>query len=255
MTWQTQTSAIAVSVSPDGLRLASAGRDQKVTLWDMTTGRERREVRTFTGHTGEVYSVAFSFDGKWIVTGGEDKTARIWETATGREIRKLVRHTRGVQAVGFSPDGRRVLTGSADNTVNVWDRESGEVLFTVAGDPCAFSPNGKQIVTGVNNAGESSAILWDATDEHELIRCKGHTDEILVRSIRTRRQSFRHWKQRSHRKSLGGIDRSGTIFAWSPRSWCRVRRLFARWPLRCHSQLGSNAKSLERRYRPGVVHT
>ena len=140
----------------------------------MTTGREPRELRTFAGHTGEVYSVAFSFDGEWIVSGGEDNTARIWETATGREIRKLVRHTGGVVSVGFSPDGRRVLTGGDDNTVNVWDRERGEVLFTVAGDVCAFSPDGKQILTGVNKPGEGNiAILWDATDGRELIRCEG----------------------------------------------------------------------------------
>ena len=36
--------SIAVSVSPDGLRLASAGRDQKVTLWDTTPGRRAAGV-------------------------------------------------------------------------------------------------------------------------------------------------------------------------------------------------------------------
>src|SRR5262249_26680352 len=105
ITLRTETSDWAVSVSSDGLRLASAGRDPKVTLWDTTTGREPRELRTFAGHTGEVYSVAFSFDGKWIASGGADNTARIWEITTGREIRKLVRNTRGVVSLGFSRDG------------------------------------------------------------------------------------------------------------------------------------------------------
>src|SRR5262249_46652827 len=60
-------------------------------------------------------------------------------------------------------------------------RESGEVLFTVAGDTCAFSPNEKQIVTVVNKPGEGNiAILWDATDGRKPIRCdKRHTDDIL----------------------------------------------------------------------------
>jgi WD40 repeat protein/tRNA A-37 threonylcarbamoyl transferase component Bud32 len=180
ITLPTQTSDWAVSLSPDGLRLASAGRDPKVTLWDTTPGREPRELRTLAGHTGEVHSVAFSFDGKWVISGGADHTARIWETATGREIRKLVGHTREVVSLGFSRDGRRVLTGGGDNIVSVWDRESGEVLIKVAGDVCAFSPNEKQIVTGLSMAGENTAILWDATDGRELIRCdKRHTNDIL----------------------------------------------------------------------------
>src|SRR5262249_1846034 len=58
ITLRPQTSAIAVSVSPDGRRLASAGRDHKVTLWDTTTGREPREMRAFVGHTGDIYALA-----------------------------------------------------------------------------------------------------------------------------------------------------------------------------------------------------
>jgi WD40 repeat protein len=41
---------------------------------------------TITGHTGEVFSVAFSPDGKRVVSGSYDKLAKIWDAETGTEV-------------------------------------------------------------------------------------------------------------------------------------------------------------------------
>jgi len=38
------------------------------------------------GHTGSVYSVAFSHDGKRVVSGSEDGTVRVWDAETGEAI-------------------------------------------------------------------------------------------------------------------------------------------------------------------------
>src|SRR5262249_24543744 len=104
-----------IAVSPDGRRLVSASADQTLKLWDITSAGDPRALRTFAGHTGSVYTAAFSFDGEWVASGGEDNAVHIWETATGREIRRLAGPTRGVAAVGFSPDGRRVVAGGENN--------------------------------------------------------------------------------------------------------------------------------------------
>ena len=47
---------------------------------------------TLTGHSGYVFSVAYSPDGKHIISGSDDKTVKIWDSSTGKEVSVLVRH-------------------------------------------------------------------------------------------------------------------------------------------------------------------
>ena len=70
--------ALAVAFHPDGTRLATAGRDRDVWIWDLARGEE---VARLQGHTSYVWSLAFSPDGRTLVSGSGDKTVRLWDTA------------------------------------------------------------------------------------------------------------------------------------------------------------------------------
>jgi WD40 repeat protein len=63
----------AVSVSPDGKRVVSGGRDRCVRVWDATTGRA---VGPPLEHKAVVWAVAISPDGRWVWSGSEDGTVR-----------------------------------------------------------------------------------------------------------------------------------------------------------------------------------
>ena len=90
-----------VAFSPDGHRLASAGNDQTVRLWDAATGQP---IGPLTGHTGAVTGVAFSPDGRRLASGSADQTVRLWNPDTGQPIgAPLTGHTGAVIGCGVQP--------------------------------------------------------------------------------------------------------------------------------------------------------
>jgi hypothetical protein len=156
---------MAVAFSPDGAHVLTGGGDPygeaELTIWEASTGRV---VRTFEGHTRELYSVAFSPDGGRIVSGGADKTIKLWDATTGQVLRTFSGYSHFVLSVAFSPDGRWVLSGSWDKPMKLWDAATGKLLLTFEGHSdyvtsATFSPDGSRVLSG---SLDRTVKLWDA---------------------------------------------------------------------------------------------
>ena len=80
---------------------------------------------TLKGHTGEVFSVAYSPDGKTLASGGDDKMIKLWDVTTGKELATLQEHTGGVSSVAYSPDGKTLASGGGvygkPGEIKLWD--------------------------------------------------------------------------------------------------------------------------------------
>jgi WD40 repeat protein len=111
---------LSMAFSPDGRRLAAAGEENTIKIWDVET---LQELHTLRGHSGEVYTLAFSPDeeGALLATAGEDSAVKIWGSRSGEFIRNFRGHTALVSSLAFSLDGRRLISGSRDATVKIWD--------------------------------------------------------------------------------------------------------------------------------------
>jgi WD40 repeat protein len=109
-----------IAFSADGQRLATGGEENTVKIWDTKTGAE---LRTLRGHSGDIYTVAFSPDpnGRWLASAGEDSTVKVWDSHTGKLVRTFRGHTGLVSSVAFSRDGSQLFSGSRDRAVKVWD--------------------------------------------------------------------------------------------------------------------------------------
>lgn len=129
-------------------------------------------IRTFTGHTKSVNSVAFSPDGLTALSGSgteyekpPDNTLRLWDVGTGAEIRTFAGHSAGVTSVTFSPDGRQALSGSLDYTLKLWELATGKDLRTFTGhrgsvQSVAFSSDGRTVLSG---SIDKTLKLWEAS--------------------------------------------------------------------------------------------
>ena len=69
-----------MALSVDGRYALSASSDKTLKLWQLVDGRC---LRTFSGHTWHVSSVALSSDGRYALSGSDDRTLKLWQLADG----------------------------------------------------------------------------------------------------------------------------------------------------------------------------
>ncbi len=147
-------SAGALSITPDGRRIAIARADGKVTVLVLDRQGARTKSFELSGHRKKVTDVCWSPDGHWLASASKDRRVLVWDTQT-RSVRfELLGHEWGISALAFSPDGRRLATaGAFDRTLRIWDVATGRMLLSSQHHDrpllcVTFSPAGEIIATG-----------------------------------------------------------------------------------------------------------
>ncbi len=120
--------------SPDGRWLATAGDDNQILLWDVSTLRDPQVQlvpRLLDGHTAKVVDLAFSADAKYLASASWDRRVGIWDISALKLKRYLSGHQGPVNAAQFSGDGLYVYSGGADGHIRLWRLTTGEYLRSV----------------------------------------------------------------------------------------------------------------------------
>lgn len=192
-----ETRVMAAEVSGDETLLATGGKDKKVRLWNVGTGKLHQ---TLSGHIGPIRALAFSPDGTLLVSSGsrnweeqegqdgitytlslrdsvEDRTAQVWDVATGENIATF-KHLGQVRAIAFSPDGTLLATSAGRTDIRSTKTWQDIVTLSTVNVTClAFSPEGTRIA--VSMSGRQPTIqIWDIAMGKPIATFTGHKRRI-----------------------------------------------------------------------------
>ena len=157
----------------ESLTVSPVKEDIDLSSWELQ--------HTLTGHSGSVWSVAFSPDGKTLASGSHDQSIKLWDVATRRSIDTLRGHYCEVCSVAFSPDGKTLASGSKDNSIKVWDVATGWSIATLTGHSgsvwsVAFSPDSHTLASG---SWDKTIKLWDVATRRSIDTLRGHSSWVL----------------------------------------------------------------------------
>ncbi len=189
--WSTKwgsTVVISLAFSPDGKKLAAgSGRNGgngrcSVTIWDID---KDQPLRMAEYHECDVFCLAFSPDGTKLVSGGGGFRGRweptkvfelrLWNVKSGQLIHKLDGHSGVIKCVAFSPDGKQIVSGAEDSTVRVWKAEAGSVNKVLKGH--TGTVNNVRFCPDnqiVSVSSTREVRIWNSNGNQEYLPLKGH---------------------------------------------------------------------------------
>lgn len=168
----------SVTLKPGATRLAAAGDDRVIKIWDLSNGEL---LHRLSGHEHPTGASVFSTDGKLFASSSaKEQAVRIWNLSTSSQQVRLQDGFGGASVLAFTPDNKFLVGGNFDTNLRVWDTATGRLVHTiedllVAVFQMSFSPDGKYLVAaGVDR----NVYLWDSSTWKLARKLKGHPEMI-----------------------------------------------------------------------------
>ena len=198
LVWQAPTESRArsqgerpylVALSARGQRLAVAGPDDQLQVWDL--GRRELMIKKQQNNIF-IFTISLSPHGELVAYGGLFENVMVLNVDSGRAVHTIHGGGRN-HAVQFSPDGRYLASGHLDGSVRIFELDSSElrVLYGHQHEvqSVTFSADGASIASIDANRAEDSVRFWDTgtgeaygSFDPELIRLPGVAKCRLVLS-------------------------------------------------------------------------
>jgi WD40 repeat protein len=115
-----------------GSRIASAGADQTLQIWEPFNAKLERSLDNHVGTINALAPRPGGFALEMIATVGEDRTVRFWQPTIGRMVRFL-KLPSIPRALAWSANGQVVYVGCNDGRIRTINGENAEVISEVEG--------------------------------------------------------------------------------------------------------------------------
>ncbi|MEE8575036.1 MAG: hypothetical protein V3T30_06445, partial [Thermodesulfobacteriota bacterium] len=177
---------LAVAFSPDGNKLLSGGRDNKLILRDLSKGCNSSEKfgRVVAELNSDIKAVAFSPDGVFIGAGTSVGEVRLWPLDKAEPV-VMKGHTGSVNSIAFHPNPKvkQLASGSEDGTVRLWDYKGKELKrwsgHTSEVTKIGFSKDRTRIISSGGIGGFDHTIRFNALSGKDFLApLVGHTEGI-----------------------------------------------------------------------------
>jgi len=139
-TGQTPTpGTLAITFSPGGKLLATAGTNGTIKLWDAASGDPADSV---DADTQQVHDLAFSPDGSILAAAGQDSVVRLWSVPGLQQVASVSATPQtlsgnsaelAVNEVAFGPGGHTLVSANSDGTAQVWDLNPADAVRDLCG--------------------------------------------------------------------------------------------------------------------------
>lgn len=166
-----------IKILSDGKHVLSSSRDNRVRLWEITSGKE---VRSFTNHNiDDVWGLCLLPGEKEFLCAvdfGKGGAILRFDIATGKEL-GIYEHSKTAFRIDVHPDGKRFAAGDNANIIKLWDLKTGKTIREYSGHSgsvysVVFNGDGSRLFSGCD---EGELKMWDT----ETGKClKTHTTEF-----------------------------------------------------------------------------
>jgi hypothetical protein len=145
-----------------------------VVLWDVRTGRQRRQIDTGK-HV--VSRLVFSPDGGTLATLNHENTITLWEIASGKE--RFSFPSKGEHTIlAFTPDGRALLAaGEASPIIHAYSVRTGKELAQLKGHGGPITALAVKEKVMVSASTDTTALVWNLAKFDQEQPAVGELDE------------------------------------------------------------------------------
>lgn len=147
----------SIDLSSDGKKLAGAGENGILYIWDLANNYKVTEINLRTRSNTHLTAVCWHPKAEQIITGDTDGLVRIVSTVANTTVKSLPGHEAPIEQIKYNHAATFFASASKDKSVRLWNlnelnvppiqlKSHGDWVWAIA-----FTPNDEQLMVGLQS--------------------------------------------------------------------------------------------------------